>query len=352
MPCGGDRSDRQRRREPVAGRAVADRSIVRVTSLPAPGSGRRVPLWLALLAAVAVGVLTALQARVNGSLGDAIDDGYTAAVLSFGSGLLILLVLSAMLRSGRAGLGRLVRGVRGGDVPVWMLLGGFAGALTVATQGLTVATIGVALFTVGVVAGQTVNGLVLDRVGYGPGGVVAVTVPRLVGGALAIVAVVVCVAGVARAPAAWMLTLPVLAGAGIAWQQGTNGRLGQRVGSPLTATLVNFIGGTAALGVAALVHICAVGAPRTIVVEPWLYLGGPIGVLYIFLSAAVVRTTGVLLLGLGSVVGLLAMSVALDAVWPAPSGPALPVALAAVAIALGGVVIVVGRRRPPRPAAD
>lgn len=324
---------------------------MRVTSLPRPGTGRRIPLWLALAAAVAVGVLTALQARVNGSLGTAIDDGYTAAVISFGSGLAILLVLSAALPAARSGFARLVRGVRSGNVPVWMLCGGFAGALTVATQGLTVATIGVALFTVGVVAGQTVNGLVLDRVGYGPGGVVAVTVPRLLGGALAIAAVVVCVAGVTGAPPPWMLILPFLAGAGIAWQQATNGRLGQRIGNPLTATLVNFIGGTAALAVAAVIHIAAAGAPQTILVDPWLYLGGPIGVLYIFLSAAIVRVTGVLLLGLGSVVGLLATSVILDAAWPAPSGPPLPVALAAVALALGGVVIVVAwRRRRPRAA--
>jgi transporter family-2 protein len=326
-------------------RASADRNIVRVASSGSSGTGRRIPLWLAVAAAVAVGVLTALQARINGSLGDAIDDGYTAAVISFASGLVIVLLVTALLPSGRSGLSRLIQGVRSRIIPVWMLLGGFAGALTVATQGLTVATIGVALFTVGVVAGQTIHGLILDRLGYGPGGVVAVTVPRLVGGALAVAGVVVCLAGVTGAPAPWMLLLPLLAGAGIAWQQATNGRLNQRVGNPLTATLVNFLGGTLALSVAAAVHVLVDGAPRTLVVDPWLYLGGAVGALYIFLSAAVVRITGVLLLGLGSVVGLLAMSIGLDAFWPAPSGPPLPVALTGVAIALIGVGIVVGWRR-------
>ncbi len=298
-----------------------------------------------------MGVLTAVQARINGSLGRSLDDGFVAAVISFGSGLAILLVLCAILPSGRAGVRRLIGGV-GGDIPWWMLLGGLAGALTVATQGLAVATIGVALFTVGVVAGQTVHGLVLDRVGYGPAGVVAVTAPRLVGGALSIVAVVLFLAGDGLDGVPWwMLVLPFLAGAGIAWQQATNGRLRQRVGSPLVATLVNFIGGTIALSVAAAVHVAIAGMPQSSATQPWLYLGGAIGVLYIFMSAVLVRHTGVLLLGLGSVVGLLATSVALDALWPPDAGPPWGVAITAVGVALIGVVTVVvpwGRLRRAR----
>lgn len=308
------------------------------------------PAWLALGGAVLVGVLTAVQARINGSLGLALGDGLTAALISFGTGLVIVVVLCAALPGGRAAVARLVRGV-GTSIPYWMLIGGLAGALTVATQGLTVATIGVALFTVGVVAGQTVNGLVLDRVGYGPAGVVAVTLARVVGGALVIGAVVLCLAGEGLTGVPWwMLVLPFLAGAGIAWQQATNGRLRQAVGSPLVATLVNFVGGTIALAIAAVVRWIVAGAPERLPAEPWLYVGGAIGMFYIFLSAALVRYTGVLLLGLGSVVGLLATSVVLDVAWPPLAGPPFAVAVVAVFVALAGVVVavvpwrVVGRR--------
>ncbi len=62
----------------------------------------------------------------------------------------------------------------------------------------------------------------------------------------------------------WMLIVPVIAGAGVAWQQGTNGRLRLRVQSPLAATVVNFAGGTAVLIVAGLVHIAIAGAPRVL----------------------------------------------------------------------------------------
>jgi bacterial/archaeal transporter family-2 protein len=311
-----------------------------VPSVP-DSTERRLPLPLGVVGAVLVGVLTALQARVNGSLSAAIADGFVAAVISFGSGLVILVVLSLLLPAGRAGVRRLIAERRAGSIPLWMLLGGFAGAVTVITQTLTVATVGVALFTVGVVAGQTVNGLVLDRVGFGPAGVVAVTVPRLLGGALAIAAVIVCVSGGIDASQVWMLVLPLLAGAGISWQQATNGRLRQRVGSPLTATLVNFAGGTAVLLAAAAAHTLIAGFPADLGVDPWLYLGGALGVVYIFLSAAIVRSTGVLLLGLGSVAGLLTTSVVLDAFWPAPASPPFVLALVAVVVALAGVLVIV-----------
>ena len=233
------------------------------TTVPIVGQDGRVPrhrlpAWLAVGGAVMVGVLTATQARINGSLGLAFGDGLVAALVSFGSGLVVLAVLAIVLPDGRAGLPTVAGCRRGSEpggpgrrsIPLWMLLGGVAGALTVATQGLTVATIGVALFTVGVVAGQTVNGLVLDRVGYGPAGVVAVTMGRVTGAALVLLAVVLCVAGEGLASVPWwMLLLPFLAGAGIAWQQATNGRLRQAVESPLIATLVNFVVGAVVLGV-------------------------------------------------------------------------------------------------------
>ncbi|MBB2975023.1 transporter family-2 protein [Microbacterium endophyticum] len=303
---------------------------------------------LSLAGAVAVGVLTALQARSNGSLGSALGDGLVAAFISFASGLGIVLVLCLVFPSGRTGVKAVARGAFR-TIPAWMMLGGLAGALTVVTQSLTVATVGVALFTVGVVAGQTVNGLLLDRLGYGPAGFVAVTMPRVVGATCAVVAVVLCVVGDGSAGDTWwMLVLPFLAGAGIAWQQATNGRLRQRIDSALVATFVNFLGGTLALGIITLIHIAISGPPTTFPTSPWVYLGGALGVVYIFLSAALVRITGVLLLGLGSVVGLLSTAVVLDVIWPAPSGPSTLFAILAAVVALIGVGVAAFPKRRPR----
>lgn len=295
-----------------------------------------------------IGILTAVQARINGQLGVRIGDGFAAAVISFGSGLVLLVVLSAALPQGRRGFAALASGIRQRSIPVWMLCGGVAGALSVATQSLAVGIIGVALFTVGVVAGQTLSGLLLDRSGVGPAGTVAVTPARLAGGLLAMLAAGVSLIGGVDAPPL-LVVLPFLVGAGIAWQSAVNGRLRQRVGTPLTATLVNFIGGTIVLGIAELIHTAVAGPPRSFPAEPWLYLGGAIGVTYIFCASALVPYTGVLLLGLGTVVGQVITSVAIDAVWPTSAAPTLGQSLLMSALAILSVVVAaVPWRRMPR----
>jgi len=227
-----------------------------------------------------------------------------------------------------------------------MLLGGACGALTVSTQGLTAAVLGVSLFTVGVVAGQTLHGLVLDRIGFGPAGVVAVTMGRVAGAALALVAVGVSLGGdVLRTAPLWMLVLPFAAGVGIAWQQAVNGRLAQRVSSPMVATMTSFIAGTVVLAVAAAISVVSQGAPHGLPAEPWLYTGGFLGVVYIFLGAFLVAHTGVLLLGLGSVLGQLVAAVAIDLIWPTEAGPATWQIVTMVVIAAASVLVAVVRRR-------
>lgn len=290
--------------------------------------------------------MTAVQARINGVLGVEIDNGIAAGLVSFSVGLAGLAIVIACLPSARRGVGRLLSGIRERTIPFWMLLGGACGALTVSTQGITAGVLGVSLFTVGVVAGQTLHGLVLDRIGFGPAGVVAITPGRVLGGAFALAAVGISLSGdvLATAPL-WMLLLPFAAGVGIAWQAATNGRLAQRVRSPLAATFMSFIAGTVALLAATGISIAVRGLPDALPSEPWLYLGGFLGAAYILLGAFIVAHTGVLLMGLGSVLGQLAASVVIDLVWPAASGPAPWQIVGMVVVAVASVVVALPRRR-------
>jgi len=190
---------------------------------------------------------------------------------------------------------------------------------------------------------------VLDRLGVGPAGVVAVTVGRVLGGVFALAAVAISLSGdvLASAPL-WMLLLPFAAGVGIAWQAAANGRLAQRVQSPMAATLMSFIGGVIALAVAAGVSVVLRGPAQPPPPEPWLYLGGLLGFAYILLGAFIVAHTGVLLMGLGSVLGQLTASVLIDLLWPAEAGPQLWQLIAMIAVAVLSVVVAVPWRRGRR----
>jgi transporter family-2 protein len=81
------------------------------------------------------------------------------------------------------------------------------------------------------------------------------------------------------------------------------------------------------------------GPPAAPPGEPWLYLGGALGVVYIVMSAAIVVRTGVLLFGLAAVSGQLLAALALDVAWPAPAGPGLLVEAITVAIGLASVSV-------------
>ncbi len=296
-----------------------------------------------IAAAVIIGLFIATQVRINGELATRIDDGYVAAVISFGSGLIVMVVALGFSRAGRAGFGALAEALRARRLPWWGVLGGLSGALFVLSQGLTVGSIGVALFMVAVVSGQTLSGLLVDRFGIGPAGRAPITPARIIGAALCLVAVgIVAWGGIAADAPLWMLIIPALAGVGVAWQQAVNGRVRIESYSAVTATFLNFAFGTAALLVVLAVHALTAELPASYPSEPWLYLGGPIGVVFVAAGTIVVRFTGVLVLGLGTVAGQLLGSLLIEIVAPADGpGPGVPV-LVGTALTLVAVLIASG----------
>lgn len=268
-----------------------------------------------------IGVGVAVQGRINGALGARLADGIAAATISFGTGLIALLIAFAVSRALRAGLAEVRTAVSRGTLPPWQLLGGLCGAFFVATQGLTIAAIGVTAFTVAVVAGQLLSSLMVDRLGLAPNGRTPITPWRIFAAALGITGVAVS-AGASSAPATittgvpdipvLLIALPALAGIGLAWQQAVNGRVGA-TGGPFAATLINFGVGLTALLVFDLYTLVTTGLPTELPTDPWLYTGGVIGVAFIALAAVTVGLIGVLLLGLTSVAGQLVAAMVLDA---------------------------------------
>lgn len=309
------------------------------------GVKRAFPQWLGLLLAVITGTFVAVQARINGSLGSALDDGFAAAAISFGSGLVILSIIMLFSTHGRRGLGRVVGGLRNGSVPWWTVAGGAAGAFLVLSQGIAAAALGVALFTVAIVAGQTLSSLILDRIGFGPHGVVPFEPARVIGSVLALVAVGWAVSTeFGGDKPILLLIMPLLGGIGIGWQQAVNGRVRQLSSSALTATFINFTVGSVVLVVAMLVHFLAVGIPDALPSDPILYIGGAIGCVFIGVSAFLVSHTGLLVLGLGTVAGQLVGAVLLDVIVPGAGGVHWTT-VAGAGLALVAVAVASIRRR-------
>ncbi len=280
----------------------------------------------AVLAAVLIGVLVAGQAVVNGDLGTVVGDGLTAAVLSFIVGLLSVgLVVLAGRR--RHLLLSFMSQLRAGDIRWWQLGGGFFGAVLVTSQGAIEPRIGVALYSTGLVAGAAAGSLAADVKGVGPAGAQPLTLPRLVGAMGAIFGVAVAanssprVAGTgAGLWAVLTMVAVVLIGAGTSFQTALNGQVARMSGDPLVATFVNFVVGLSLLAmtwcVLAVTGAVAPKPPPTPWENPVIWTGGIIGVVFIAIASTIVRTLGVLVLGLANVVGQLLGSVVLTLLMP------------------------------------
>lgn len=256
------------------------------------------------------GALVAVQSEINGrlasGLGEGARAGIGAAVISFGTGLVVLMAVTLLVRGHRTKAAALVSAVRTHELRVTEVLGGCFGAFLVATQGLTVGTIGVALFSVALTAGQSVSALAVDHLGIGPAGHQPLSVPRLVSAVFTVGAVVLAtasrLAAEVSATVALFAGLAFLAGAGSSLQQAMNGRVARHVG-PWVTTLNNFVIGWAALLVAFALSLLGPGALDGLPGEWWLYLGGLIGMTFIWLAALLVRVHGVLVLGLSMIAG-------------------------------------------------
>lgn len=279
---------------------------------------RTVGAW-PLIAAFAVGALTAVQSRANGSLALVVGSGLQAAAISFSVGLILITIAVIFSPRLRAGMRRLLTAVQSRQLPWWSLFGGFFGALFVLSQSLTVPVMGVAVFAVALVSGQSAASLVVDRLGIGPHGRQPMTVHRVASAAVGVLAVVVAVSprigsGNFSAP---LVILTFLAGLGIALQQAFSGRVSTATREPIVAAWVNFTLGTALLLLALAVSVM-VGwvQPGALPAGPWwLYLGGVVGAIFIAVAAWVAARAGVLVLALLSIAGQLTSSLGLDALF-------------------------------------
>ena len=279
------------------------------------------PLYLAI--AVFAGLAMPIQSRINGALGTRLGDPVAASLVSFTTGLILLAIASLVLPGARAGALAIPRALREKRFPPWYLAAGCVGAFVVISQTLTVPLLGVALFTVSIVTGQTLGSLLVDSLGFGPGGRRRISAIRALGAGVTIAGVIWAVSprlGSAGAIATLLvpMAVPLVVGFLMGFQAAMNGVQAQAYGTPVAATLVNFVVGAILLAILLVVRMPATGLPAALPTEWWYYLGGPLGCVFIGLSAFLVKHLGVLLTGLGMICGQLVGSLLIDLVLPAP----------------------------------
>jgi transporter family-2 protein len=274
---------------------------------------------LDLLAALS-GVMIALQARANGELSLRLDNGLQAALVSFSSGLLIILLITPLSPHIKEGIKNLRTAVANKEIARWKLFAGALGGSFVAIQTQIVPLIGVAIYSVASIAGQTAMSLVVDRIGLTGGGKKLISPRRVIAAVLTVIAVLVSVWDRIDANNLSLLavTAGCIAGAVVGVQRALNGQINEHSHQSFTTSLLNFITGTTFLVILILIGV-ALGKNELSPLPAgpwWIYTGGVIGVIYIAFTSTIVQHLGVLTFTLFSVGGQLAGSLVIDLVSP------------------------------------
>ena len=270
---------------------------------------------LDLLAALS-GVLIALQARANGELSHLLNNSIEAALVSFGSGLIIIAVISLFHPGIKGGIRNLHSAVKLKRIPRWRLFAGMLGGSFVALQTHIVPLVGVAIYSVAAIAGQTAVSLVVDRIGLTGGGVKHISLRRVLAAVVTVGAVFLSVLDRIDAAnfAPWAVAFAIGAGALVGVQRALNGQINEFTEQSAATSYLNFIMGTSFLLVLLIVGTIINGDELAPLPSGpwWIYTGGVIGVIYIAFTSTIVQHLGVLTFTMFSVGGNLLGSLLID----------------------------------------
>ncbi len=270
---------------------------------------------LDFLAAIS-GVMIALQARANGELSHRLGNGVEAALVSFGSGLIIISIVALFSSKIKSGAQNLRGAVARKELPQWTLFAGALGGSFVAVQTHIVPLIGVAIYSVASIAGQTAVSLLVDRIGFTGGGKKQITLRRVGAAFFTVFAVLISVLDRidTKDLSLFAVLLGCVAGVIVGVQRAMNGQINEYSHQSFTTSFLNFIMGTTFLVI--LLAILAIFSSEKIVSLPagpwWIYTGGIIGVVYIAFTSTIVQHLGVLTFTLFSVGGQLLGSLLID----------------------------------------
>ena len=288
------------------------------------------------------GVLIVVQSRINGELSLLMGDSLEAALVSFSTGLIFVILISLVRADIRAGYQDIFKASKLKQLPSWRLGAGVLGASFVAVSTHVVPIAGVALFTVASLAGQTVISLWVDHIGVAGGAKTLITKQRIISAFITVSAVIV---------SAWdrfamsdfsvlAITLALLAGSVVGIQRALNGQINSFSKNSFATSQLNFITGTAFLLLLLLLRSAFTDhSIMNLTSGPWwVFLGGSIGVIYIAFTALAVQHLGVLEFTLFSVGGMLIGSLLLDVFVPTEGTQISPYLITGIFLTYLGVI--------------
>ena len=302
------------------------------------------------------------------SCGDFLSSYVLAALLSFASGVLLLLVLNATDVLGEKCRGQPVTGM---SMPgkIWEVCGGLIGCSVMMLGLLGLQATGFALTSVLRASATACASLAIDHIGLCGTMRRATSDKRVLGLLLLLVGSGLSgsqelmeefraregaqTAGTSASSIASVLCfslLPLFAGILLPIQGVVNRRLTTRLGRPLRAVLVSFLGGSLTLAVTSA--MC--GAPHDAVVgishAPWYaFTGGALGLLQVLSNVVLPKYIGFATMACFNIFGTLSSALVVDAVggFGFVQRPPTAFRIAGVAVALLGAV---ATRLPSRPA--
>jgi transporter family-2 protein len=288
------------------------------------------------------GVLIVVQSRINGELSLLMDDALESALVSFGTGLIFVSLISLVSADVRAGYRDIFKASKLKQLPTWKLGAGVLGASFVAVSTYVVPIAGVALFTVASLAGQTAISLWVDHIGVVGGVKTVITKRRVIAAIITVGAVVV---------SAWdrfvmsdfsilAITLAVFAGSWVGVQRALNGQINSFSKKSFATSQLNFITGFSFLTFLLILRsLFTDHSIMNLTSGPWwMFLGGSIGVFYIAFSAVAVQYVGVLEFTLLSVGGMLIGSLLLDVFVPTEGTQISPYLITGIFLTYLGVI--------------
>jgi transporter family-2 protein len=269
-------------------------------------------------------------------------DSLEAALVSFGTGLILVSLISLVRADVRAGYRDIFKASKLKQLPSWRLGAGVLGASFVAISTHVVPITGVAIFTVASIAGQTAISLWVDHIGVTGGVKTEITKRRVIAALITVSAVIV---------SAWdrfvmsdfsvlAITLAILAGSVVGIQRALNGQINSFSKKSFATSQLNFITGTTFLSL--LLVLRSIFTDHSIMNFTsgpwWVFLGGSIGVVYIAFTALAVQYFGVLEFTLFSVGGMLVGSLLLDLLLPTQGTQISPYLITGIFLTYLGVI--------------